>query len=159
MKRKAISPEEMNETYKACLERERKRRYKWRKTKQGEFESSFVSFDAILDDSDGATDKLRCSGTLGSVITKPDSDGLPMKDRNKLIAACTKLKRHGKEHLVRALQLIAKNGTNREESTCQLMIDARKSTKQPKRNTIDNSKNSANSSVSKRRKLQSPEKK
>lgn len=156
MSRKAITPEKLKEAYKKCLERERKREDKRRKTKQGEFESSFVSVDAMLD---GATDKLRCLGTLGSVISDPDLDYLPVINRNKLIAACTKLKRHGKEHLVRTLQLIAKNGTNREESICQLMIDTQKRTKQRKDSTNGKGTHSADFSALKRPKLQSPEKK
>jgi len=152
MKRKAITPEELDKVYKACLERERKREYKWRHTKQGGFESAFVSYDAILDDPDGATDKLRCAGTLGAVISEPDADGLTVKDRDKLKAACTKLRRKKKKHLVRTLRLIAKNDTNREDSICQMMIDWLKRTAQRNGSTTGTGTSSATSSASKRTK-------
>jgi len=185
MKRKAITDEEMETSYRKCLERERIRQCKWRKTKQGKFESSFVSYDAILDDPDGAVDKFRCAGILGTVISDPDHDKppidpgrLPARERNRLKAACNKLRRHEKEHLSRTLQFIAENGTNREESICQMMIDtlkrqlqnlcdatgtsrprgawgvqlAQKHTKLRKRPTSGTGKNSAVSSASKRAK-------
>jgi len=169
MKRTPITPEELEATYRKCLERERIRRYNWRKTRQGAFESSFVSLDAILDNTNGTADKLRCIGTLGSVI--PDLDGLPVCDRNKLAAACTKLRRHGKGHLVRTLQLIVKNVNNRKESICQIMTDTQNRIRPPSDATTGKGTNSAASSASKRTKgrdrkrglkrsnLQSPEKK
>jgi len=150
MKSKAITREELEAEYRKCLERERIRRHKWRKTKQGGFESAFVSYDAMLGDSDGATDKLRCAGTLGSVISDPGPDVPSVCDPNKLKASCAKLRRHGKGHLVRTLQLIVKNGNNREESIWQIMVDTLKSIEQPKGNTTGKGKSSAGSSASKR---------
>jgi len=171
MKRTPITPEQNEAVYRMCLERERNRAYHWRKTKQGGFESSFVSLDALAGDPNSAADKLRCIGTLGEVVAEPDHDGLSVSDRNKLKAACAKLRRHGKGHLVRTLQLIVKNVNNREESICQIMTDRQQSKARPKSSTTDKGTNSAASSSSKRTKgrdrkrglkrsnLESPEKK
>lgn len=138
-----------DEYYKQALKREQAREKEYRKTKQGRFEADFVSFDDLCNGT-LANDKLRCLGTLSSVIAEtPDDCALRMvRNKNRLKHACEKLRRHGLGHLVRTLQLIAKNVNNREESICQLMKDALRDTSRQNNATSASGRNSANSSRS-----------
>ena len=95
-------------TYEAALEAERLRERQWRRTRQGAFESSFVSFDA----------NTECYYPLAAVISSKkckDPESLATKRRRAYLTAYNHVWRHAPE-CIDVFRLILKNGNNRQES-------------------------------------------
>ena len=123
MKRKPITPEELEREYKHCLTGERKRYREWAKTRQGAFETyQVLHFDAeaeearerersaswLSDRGRGAAAIRRCGPARTDILRKREA------------AAIEKVRRAA-PHLLPVLRLILKNGNNREKSICELI--------------------------------------
>ena len=123
MKRKPITPAELEREYKRCLDRERDRYREWAKTKQGSFETHKVmhldaeaeealerenSTSWLSDRGKGAAAIRRCGPARAKVLRKREA------------AAVEKVRRTA-PHLLGVLRLILKNGNNREKSICELI--------------------------------------
>ncbi len=123
MKRRAITPAELEREYKRCLKRERKRYREWTKTKQGAFETyQVMHLDAeaeearerenstswLSDRGKGARAIRRCGPARADILRKRE-------------AAAIKKVRRKAPHLLPILRLILKNGSNKEKSICEIM--------------------------------------
>ena len=107
----------MQETRKRELKRVRKRL----KTRQGKFESSFVSLDAILA-KHGDHSRIVSDRGAGARAVYANADGLTIESirARRLNTARKRLSRHHPE-LLDVFNLIVKNGSNRKESIWWLM--------------------------------------
>ena len=123
MKRKAITPAELEREYKRCLARERDRYREWAKTKQGAFETYRVlHLDAEAEEArerEHSTSWLSDRGKSAAVIRRC---GAAQADilRKRKAAAIEKVRRQA-PHLLGIFRLILKNGSNREKSICELV--------------------------------------
>ena len=123
MKRKAVTPDELEREYKRCLARERKRYRDWAKTRQGAFETHQVlHLDAEAEEAlehENATSWLSDRGKGAAIIRwcGPDQANVLLKRE----AAATEKVRRAAPHLLPVLRLILKNGNNREKSICELI--------------------------------------
>ena len=123
MKRKAITPEEMAQAYRQCIRQERKRYREWAKTKQGAFETyQVLHLDAEAEEArerERSTSWLSDRGKGAAAIRRC---GPARTDiwRKREAAAIEKVRRQA-PHLLPVLRLILKNGSNREESICELV--------------------------------------
>ena len=119
---KGITPEEMDREYKRCIRRENDRYREWAKSKQGSFETyQVLHFDAeaeearererstswLSDRGKGAAAIRRCGPSRTAVLQKREA------------AAIKKVRRRA-PWLLMVFRLILKNGSNREESICEL---------------------------------------
>ena len=131
MKRKAITPAELERAYRHCLDMERDRYREWTKTKQGAFETyQVLHFDAeaeeamerenstswLSDHGRGAATIRRC----GKVARPQDA---PDMRRRRIDRAKHLVMRRAPECL-ETFWLILKNGKNRKESIWQLVKNA-----------------------------------
>ena len=112
--------------YRRCLKRERDRMRVRRLSRQGRFESSMLSLDCLAD-------KLKDSSALVSdqgagaeaVYAAVDGEASETAYARRLNAARRRLRRaHPK--LVEVFNLIVRNGSNRKESICTLMMGRRR---------------------------------
>ena len=123
MKRKAITPAEMAQTYRQCIARERKRYREWAKTRQGAFETyQVLHLDAEAEEArerERSTSWLSDRGKGAAAIRRC---GPARTDiwRKREAAAIEKVRRQA-PHLLPVFRLILKNGSNREESICELV--------------------------------------
>ena len=123
MKRKPITPDEMEREYRRCIDMERDRYREWAKTRQGAFETyQVLHFDAEAEEArerEHSTSWLSDRGRGAAVIRRcgPAKADIWRKREN---AAVKKVRRKA-PHLLQVLRLILKNGSNREESICELM--------------------------------------
>ena len=123
MRRKAITPEELEREYGQCLRREKDRYREWAKTRQGAFETyQIMHFDAEAEEArerEHSTSWLSDRGRGAAAIRRcgPAKADIWRKREN---AAVKKVRRKA-PHLLQVLRLILKNGSNREESICELM--------------------------------------
>jgi hypothetical protein len=115
----------MNKAYRKALKREADRERSWRKSRQGMFESSMPSLDehvAKFDDpskvavfSDGGKSDNEMAGRI-------DGDAMCESYYTQCIEKARKKLRAFDEKLVKVFDLVVKNGTNREESICELAV-------------------------------------
>ena len=123
MKRKPITPEDLEREYKRCLKRERKRYREWAKTKQGAFETyQILHFDAEAEEArerENSTSWLSDRGKGAAAIRRCGPARADILQRRE--AAAIKKVRRKAPNLLPVLRLILKNGSNREKSICELM--------------------------------------
>ena len=123
MKRKAITPAELEREYRRCLDRERDRYREWAKTKQGAFETyQALHFDAEAEEArerNNSTSWLTDRGRGAAIIRRCGPAQADVLQRRE--AAAIKKVRRKAPHLLTVLRLILKNGSNREKSICELM--------------------------------------
>ena len=132
MKRKAVTPDELEREYKRCLARERKRYRDWAKTRQGAFETyQILHLDAeaeealehehstswLSDRGKGAA-PIRACGT----VVRPQDDTEPRQKR--INRARMAIIRHMPECLG-TFRKIINNGSNWKESVWQIMQEAK----------------------------------
>ena len=109
--------------YRHCIDMERDRYREWAKTRQGAFETYHVlHFDAEAEEArerEHSTSWLSDRGRGAAAIRRcgPAKADIWRKREN---AAVKKVRRKA-PHLLQVLRLILKNGSNREESICELM--------------------------------------
>lgn len=96
-------------TYQGSLDAERHREKQWRSTKQGAFESSFVSFEETKE----------AFYPLGAAVSRPFHQD-PEKARRAYKSA-HKLVSRKAPHCLEVLGLILKNGSNRQMSICEMI--------------------------------------
>lgn len=103
-------------TYQGAIDAERHRERQWRKTKQGAFESSFVSFEEAKEG----------FYPLGAAVSRPFHQD-PEKARRAYKSA-HELVRRKAPHCLEVFGLILKNGSNRQQSICEMIekLKARK---------------------------------
>ena len=123
MKRKAITPAELEREYRRCLDRERDRYREWAKTKQGAFETyQVLHFDAEAEEArerNNSTSWLTDRGRGAAIIRRCGPAQADVLQRRE--AAAIKKVRRKAPHLLTVLRLVLKNGSNREKSICELM--------------------------------------
>ena len=123
MKRKPITPAELEREYRRCIARERKRYREWAKTKQGAFETyQVLHFDAEAEEArerEHSTSWLSDRGRGAAAIRRCGPDRADILRKRE--AAAIKKVRRTAPHLLPVLRLILKNGNNREKSICELM--------------------------------------
>ena len=127
MKRKPITPDELEREYKRCLARERDRYREWAKTKQGAFETYRVlHFDAEAEEArerENSTSWLSDRGRSAAAIRRCGKIARPQDDpatRQKRIDRAKHLVMRKAPECLRTFWLILKNGKNRKESIWQL---------------------------------------
>ena len=128
MKRKAITPDELEREYGQCLRRERKRYREWAKTRQGAFETyQVLHFDAEAEEArerEHSTSWLSDRGRGAAVIRRFGNIARPQDDpdtrKKRINRARMAIIRHMPECL-ETFWLIIRNGKNRKESIWQLM--------------------------------------
>ena len=130
MKRKAVTPDELEREYKRCLARERKRYRDWAKTKQGAFETHQVlHLDAEAEEAqerENSTSWLSDRGKGAAASLAGGTVVLPQDDpetRQKRIDRAKHLIMRKSPECLQTFWLILKNGKNRKESIWQLMKD------------------------------------
>ena len=123
MKRKVITPAELERAYRHCLDMERDRYREWAKTKQGAFETyQVLHFDAEAEEAverENSTSWLSDHGRGASAIRRCG----PVRTdilRKREAAAIEKIRRTA-PRLLPVFRLILKNGSNREKSICELI--------------------------------------
>ena len=128
MKRKAITPDELEREYGQCLRRERKRYREWAKTRQGAFETyQVLHFDAEAEEArerEHSTSWLSDRGRGASVIRRFGNIARPQDDpdtRKKRIDRAKHLVMRKAPECLETFWLIIRNGKNRKESIWQLM--------------------------------------
>ena len=127
MKRKPITPAELEREYRRCLARERDRYREWAKTKQGAFETYRVlHFDAEAEEArerENSTSWLSDRGRSAAAIRRCGKIARPQDDpatRQKRIDRAKHLVMRKAPECLRTFWLILKNGKNRKESIWQL---------------------------------------
>ena len=127
MKRKPITPDELEREYKRCLARERDRYREWAKTKQGAFETYRVlHFDAEAEEArerENSTSWLSDHGRSAAAIRRCGKIARPQDDpatRQKRIDRAKHLVMRKAPECLQTFWLILKNGKNRKESIWQL---------------------------------------
>ena len=127
MKRKPITPAELEREYKRCLDRERDRYREWAKTKQGAFETyQVLHFDAEAEEArerENSTSWLSDHGRSAAAIRRCGKIARPQDDpatRQKRIDRAKHLVMRKAPECLQTLWLILKNGKNRKESIWQL---------------------------------------
>ena len=127
MKRKPITPAELEREYRRCLDRERDRYREWAKTKQGAFETYRVlHFDAEAEEArerENSTSWLSDRGRSAAAIRRCGKIARPQDDpatRQKRIDRAKHLVMRKAPECLRTFWLILKNGKNRKESIWQL---------------------------------------
>ena len=127
MKRKPITPDELEREYKRCLARERDRYREWAKTKQGAFETYRVlHFDAEAEEArerENSTSWLSDRGRSAAAIRRCGKIARPQDDpatRQKRIDRAKHLVMRKAPECLQTFWLILKNGKNRKESIWQL---------------------------------------
>jgi len=104
-----------------CLELERKSEWKRRQSRQGRFETSFESYDALVEQFDDPSKITTFSdGGKGAEEIVGDGEWAHGRYRQLRDNAARRLRRAGLGHLVRVFLLVCKNGNNREESIWEL---------------------------------------
>ena len=123
MKRKVITPAELERAYRHCLDMERDRYREWAKTKQGAFETyQVLHFDAEAEEAverENSTSWLSDHGRGAAAIRRCG----PVRTdilRKREAAAIEKIRRTA-PRLLPVFRLILKNGSNREKSICELI--------------------------------------
>ena len=123
MKRKAITPTELERAYKRCLVRERDRYREWAKTRQGAFETyQVMHFDAEAEEAterENSTSWLSDRGRGAAAIRRCGPVRMDIL-RKREAAAIEKIRRTA-PRLLPVFRLILKNGSNREKSICELI--------------------------------------
>ena len=123
MKRKAVTPAELERAYRHCLDMERDRYREWTKTKQGAFETyQVLHFDAEAEEAterENSTSWLSDRGRGAAAIRRCGPIQVKVLQRRE--AAAIKKVRRRAPHLLPVLRLILTNGSNREKSICELM--------------------------------------
>ena len=127
MKRKPITPAELEREYRRCLDRERDRYREWAKTKQGAFETyQVLHFDAEAEEArerENSTSWLSDRGRSAAAIRRCGKIARPQDDpatRQKRIDRAKHLVMRKAPECLRTFWLILKNGKNRKESIWQL---------------------------------------
>ena len=127
MKRKPITPDELEREYKRCLDRERDRYREWAKTKQGAFETyQVLHFDAEAEEArerENSTSWLSDHGRSAAAIRRCGKIARPQDDpatRQKRIDRAKHLVMRKAPECLQTFWLILKNGKNRKESIWQL---------------------------------------
>ena len=127
MKRKPITPDELEREYKRCLARERDRYREWAKTKQGAFETyQVLHFDAEAEEArerENSTSWLSDHGRRAAAIRRCGKIARPQDDpatRQKRIDRAKHLVMRKAPECLQTFWLILKNGKNRKESIWQL---------------------------------------
>ena len=127
MKRKPITPAELEREYKRCLDRERDRYREWAKTKQGAFETyQVLHFDAEAEEArerENSTSWLSDHGRSAAAIRRCGKIARPQDDpatRQKRIDRAKHLVMRKAPECLQTFWLILKNGKNRKESIWQL---------------------------------------
>ena len=127
MKRKPITPAELEREYKRCLARERDRYREWAKTKQGAFETyQVLHFDAEAEEArerENSTSWLSDRGRSAAAIRRCGKIARPQDDpatRQKRIDRAKHLVMRKAPECLQTFWLILKNGKNRKESIWQL---------------------------------------
>ena len=127
MKRKPITPAELEREYRRCLDRERDRYREWAKTKQGAFETyQVLHFDAEAEEArerENSTSWLSDHGRSAAAIRRCGKIARPQDDpatRQKRIDRAKHLVMRKAPECLRTFWLILKNGKNRKESIWQL---------------------------------------
>ena len=127
MKRKPITPAELEREYRRCLDRERDRYREWAKTKQGAFETCRVlHFDAEAEEArerENSTSWLSDRGRSAAAIRRCGKIARPQDDpatRQKRIDRAKHLVMRKAPECLQTFWLILKNGKNRKESIWQL---------------------------------------
>ena len=127
MKRKPITPAELEREYRRCLARERDRYREWAKTKQGAFETCQVlHFDAEAEEArerENSTSWLSDRGRSAAAIRRCGKIARPQDDpatRQKRIDRAKHLVMRKAPECLQTFWLILKNGKNRKESIWQL---------------------------------------
>ena len=110
--------------YQKALRRERDRERKRRQTKQGAFEASFVSLDAITanEDGDAGKDNYLSDHGLGAVITSRGVNEQPEAEAERRFKAACERVRRNREECLETLKLIVKNGKHRKDSICEMIL-------------------------------------
>lgn len=135
IKREREFKKAMQQAYLQAQEREKDRERHWRMTKQGAFESSMLSLDALIAQAD-RPDKISWLSDNGRGVRHmlDELDGVNeyMTSRAiRLKLARKRLKRHNPK-LLDVFDLIVKNGTNRKESIFSILKNSAKQQKQRK---------------------------
>ena len=127
MKRKPITPAELEREYRRCLDRERDRYREWAKTKQGAFETCQVlHLDAEAEEArerENSTSWLSDHGRSAAAIRRCGKIARPQDDpatRQKRIDRAKHLVMRKAPECLQTFWLILKNGKNRKESIWQL---------------------------------------
>lgn len=127
MKRKPITPAELEREYRRCLDRERDRYREWAKTKQGAFETyQVLHFDAEAEEArerENSTSWLSDHGRSAAAIRRCGKIARPQDDpatRQKRIDRAKHLVMRKAPECLQTFWLILKNGKNRKESIWQL---------------------------------------
>lgn len=123
MKRKPITPAELEREYKRCLVRERDRYREWAKTRQGAFETyQVLHFDAEAEEArerENSSSWLSDRGRSAAMIRRCGPARADILQRREA-AAIGKVRRKA-PRLLPVFRLILKNGSNREKSICELI--------------------------------------
>ena len=123
MKRKPITPVELERESKRCLDKERDRYREWAKTKQGAFETyQVMHFDAEAEEArerENSASWLSDRGRSAAMIRRCGPARADIL-RKREAAAVEKVRRKA-PHLLPVFRLILKNGSNREKSICELI--------------------------------------
>lgn len=118
MKRRGISPAELEREYRRCIRRERDRYRAWSKTRQGAFETyNVLHFDAQAEEDferDFASSWLSDGGKGAAAIRRGNVDD-EARSKRAMKAALARARRISPE-LARTLRLIMANGKNRDRS-------------------------------------------
>ena len=108
-----MRPPKAYKTYEASIDAERNRERQHRKTRQGEFEASFVSFEANTELYFPLTEIIGASGPSAE-----DAETIAKRRRAYKTAyerVCRKA-----PHCIPVFNLIVKNGKERQKSICEL---------------------------------------
>lgn len=131
MKRKAITPAELERAYRYCLDMERDRYREWAKTKQGAFETyQVLHFDAEAEEAterENSTSWLSDRGRGAAAIRRCGKVARPQDDpdmRRRCIDRAKHLVMRRAPECLETFWLILKNGKNRKESIWQLVKNA-----------------------------------
>ena len=131
MKRKAITPAELERAYRHCLDMERDRYREWTKTKQGAFETyQVLHFDAEAEEAmerENSTSWLSDRGRSAAAIRRCGKVARPQDDpdtRQRCIDRAKHLVMRRAPECLETFWLILKNGKNRKESIWQLVKNA-----------------------------------
>ena len=107
-------------SYDAALQAERDRERQWRATRQGAFESAFVSFEETKEACVPLAEV--CAPVRRAAADDPETAQRAYKTTHEFI-------RRKAPHCLEVFNLIVKNGPDRQKSICEMMIKKLKAKK------------------------------
>ena len=116
----------MSDGYRKALKRESDRNRSRRKSQQGAFEASFVSFDQFPADAEKYESWYSDNGAgVDAIVAHCDRAELA---RSVMLKRAREKVRYATPELLEVFNLVVKNGTNRKESIWELMKTAERRT-------------------------------